>query len=348
MSRRLAAALALLACACASSLAHAGSLTVRDTNGAWTVTEDGQPDANDFLLKHLVNGTGPDDHFGRNGQTAFTLGSNNDSPASVRVDSTRRTWMVGAGLAGNQPQPVVARFQADGNADLKWGVQGKLQLTPAGIAIKPNDLLPLADGSVLVAGEVTGTATARAAVFHLNADGALDTKFGKGGVWQRPGDTEASTATSLAASTDGLVTVGVTVRGGRPEGELWSLTDAAPTLLQHQPQDPSSDGEDLRVEWLADHWSLSNGGGPTGIVPPALLTNRAPSPGASAVANDQGSGGLSPFVAESASAPAAEGGDEGLPWAWIGGGVIIVAAIGGVLLMRSREPKEALRKPPRR
>ena len=348
MSRRLAAALALVACACASLPARAGSLTVRDTNGAWTVTEDGQPDANDYLLKHLVNGTGPDEHYGRNGQTAFTLGSNNDAPASVRVDSTRRTWMVGAGLAGNQPQPVIARFLADGNADLTWGVQGKLQLTPAGIAIKPNDLLPLADGSVLVAGEVAGTAAARAAVFHLNANGALDTKFGTGGVWQRPGDAEASTATSLAASKDGLVTVGVTVRGGRPEGELWSLTDAAPALLQHQPQDPSSDGEDLRVEWVADHWALGNGGGPTGIVPPALLTNRAPLPAASAAASDQGSGGLSPFVAESASAPATEGGEDGLPWAWIGGGVVLVVAIGGMLLMRSREPDEVPRKPGQR
>ena len=350
MSRRFAAAFALLACAGASALvpAHAGSLTVRDTNGAWTVTEDGATDANDFLLKHLVNGTGPDDHYGRNGQTAFTLSGNNDAPASVRADAMRRVWMVGAGQANNLPQPVIARFLADGNADLHWGVQGKLQLTPAGIAIKPNDVLPLADGSVLVAGEVAGIATAHAAVFHLNANGALDTKFGNGGVWQRPGDTEASTATSLAASSDGLVVVAVSVRGAKLDGELWSITDVAPALLQHQPQDPSSDGEDLRVEWLADHWALSNGGGPTGIVPPALLTNRAATPGASAAANDQGGGGFSPFVAEAASVPSAESGDEGLPWAWIVGGVVVAAAIGGGLLMRSREPKEALRKPGQR
>ena len=347
MSRRFAAAFALLACAGASALvpAHAGSLTVRDANGAWTVTEDGAADANDFLLKHLVNGTAPDDHYGRNGQTAFTLGGNNDAPASVRADATRRVWMVGAGQANNLPQPVIARFLADGNADLHWGVQGKLQLTPAGIAIKPNDLLPLADGSVLVAGEVAGAATARAAVFHLNANGALDTKFGNGGVWQRPGDAEASTATSLAASSDGLVTVAVSVRGGKLDGELWSITDVAPALLQHQLEDPSSDGEDLRVEWLGDHWALSNGGGPTGIVPPALLSNRAAAPGASAAANDQGGGGFSPFVAEAASAPAAEPTDDGLPWTWIGIAAVIVAAIAGVILMRSKQPKDTLRKP---
>lgn len=344
MSRRLAAAIALLACACA----HAGSLTVRDANGAWTVTEDPQADANDYLLKHLVNGTGPDERYGRDGQTPFTLGTNNDAPASVRVDATRRTWMVGAGLAANQPQPVVARFRADGNVDLAWGVQGKLQITPAGIAIKPNDLLPLADGSVLVAGEVAGVATPRAAVFHLKADGSLDQHFGAGGVWQRPGEADASTATSLAASTDGLAVVAVAVRGTKPEAELWSLTDIAPAVLQRQPLDPNSDGEDLRAEWLADHWSLGSGGGPTVVVPPALLTNRAPLPGASAVASDQGGGGFSPFVGEAASAPSAQAADDGLPWAWIGiAGVIVVAGV-VVSLMRSRTPKETSREPRKR
>ena len=73
MTPRAAAALALLAGACV--LAHAGSLTVRDADSAWTVTDDPQADANDFLLKHLVHGTSPDERFGRGGQTAFTLGA---------------------------------------------------------------------------------------------------------------------------------------------------------------------------------------------------------------------------------------------------------------------------------
>ncbi|HEY9029258.1 MAG TPA: hypothetical protein VIP05_33540, partial [Burkholderiaceae bacterium] len=192
-----AAALAFLALAGAS--AHAGSLVVRDGDSdGWTVNEDPQADGNDFLLRHLVRGAQLDERFGRNGQTAFSLGTANDAPASVRVDLQRRIWMVGASLAGNQPQPVIARFLADGSADLKWGVQGKLQLTPAGTAVKPNDLLPLADGSVLVAGETTGVATPHAVVFHLAANGALDRAFGNGGVWQRPGDADASAATSLA------------------------------------------------------------------------------------------------------------------------------------------------------
>ena len=45
---------------------------------------------------------------------------------------------------------------------------------PGGASVKPNDLLPLADGSVLVAGETAGVATPRAVVFHVAANGALD------------------------------------------------------------------------------------------------------------------------------------------------------------------------------
>jgi len=331
MKPRVAAAAALLACV----VAHAGSLTVRDADSAWTVTDDPQADANDFLLEHLVDGTRPDARFGRGGHTAFTLGASNDPPASVRVDAARRIWMVGASLAGNQPQPVVARFLAEGGADLRWGVQGKVQLTPAGVTVKPNDLLPLADGSVLVAGEATGLATPQAVVFHLNADGALDRRFGSDGVWRRPGD-DASTATSLAASSDGLAAVAITVRGARPGAELWSVTDAGPVVLQRKPVDDSSDGEDLRVEWQADHWALGNGGGPTAIVPAALLGNRPAAAPVASAASDPGGDGFSPFTTEDASAPAGTS-DEGLPWTWIGLGVVVLAAVGGWIALRARD-----------
>jgi len=335
------------ACALAAGAAHAGALTVRDGNNAWTVNEDQSPDSSDFVLRHLVNGTLPDEHFGRNGETTFMLGAGNDPPASVRVDATRRTWMVGASLSGNQPQPVIARFQADGNVDVHWGVQGKVQLTPAGVAVKPNDVLPLADGSVLVAGEVTGVVVPRAVVFHLDANGALDRHFGTGGVWQRPGDNDASAATSLAASSDGLAAVAVAVRGAKPEAELWSLTDVAPAVLQHQPLDPASDGEDLRLDWATDHWVLSYGGGATGIVPPALLTNRAAAVVAASAASDPGEGGFNPFTEIATSAPAAAPQDDSLPWTWIATAAVLLAAVvAGVLLLRSRKPPTVLRKPP--
>ena len=349
MTSRVAPATALALAALACAPAHAGSLTVRDATSTWTVTEDPQSDANDFLLKHLVNGTSPDERFGHNGQTAFTIGAPNDAPASVRVDASRRTWMVGASLAGNQPQPIVARFAADGGADVHWGVQGKVQMTPAGVAVKPNDVLPLADGSVLVAGEVADSRGTVAAVFHLNADGSLDRRFGTGGFWQRPaaGPDEASLATSLAASTDGLAAVAVAVRGSKPGAELWSLSDAGLAVIQRKPADDLSDGEDLRVDWANDRWVLSSGAGPTSIVPAALLSNRPPAVAVASTASDPGGGGFSPFATETVSAPAARPDDDGLPWTWIVVALALVGVIAGVLAMRPRDGKAAPRKPPR-
>jgi MYXO-CTERM domain-containing protein len=184
-------------------------------------------------------------------------------------------------------------------------------------------------------------------VFHLAANGTLDRAFGIGGLWLRPGDADPSSATSLAASSDGLVAVAVAVRGARPGAELWQLTDVAPTVLQRQPLDVTNDGEDLRASWATDHWALSNGGGPTGIVPAALLTNRtqAAAAAASAASADPGQGGFNPFVSEAASAPAATPEDDGLPWTWIAIAAVLLAAVAGAFLMRVRRPQPALRKP---
>ena len=352
----LAIAVATVAMAGASLLAssaHAGSLTVNDTDGShWTVVEDPTEDSPGFLLRRASADNRPDLRFGREGQTTFMLSATNDPPASVRVDSTRRIWMVGSSISGNQPQPVIERFLADGNVDLRWGVQGKVQLSPGGLAIQPKDLLPLSDGSVLVAGEVSsGQASSgqapRAVVFHLKADGALDRSFGNGGVWQRAGDADtASTATSLAASADGVTAVAIAARGTKPGAELWSLNDTPPKLILHKPLDENSDGEDLRTAWSQDHWALNSSGGPTTIVLPALLTNH-PAAAASEpapAASDLGQGGFNPFEDTAASAPAAAAdADDGLPWAWIGLGAIVVAGFGAFFFKRRRASRTVLK-----
>ena len=352
--RAVAGLLAWLAFAAAPS--HAGSLTVRDADASrWTVTEDPTEDAPGFLLRHFGADNKPDPRFGRAGQSSFSITANNDAPISVRVDAVHRVWMVGASISGNQPQPVVERFTPDGNLDLRWGVQGKAQLSPNGLAIQPKDLLPLADGSVLVAGETAGGAVPRAVVFHLLADSRLDVSFGVGGAWLRASDGDASSATSLAASADGVAAAAVVVRGEKPGEELWSLNDKPPTLIRQQPLADTTDGDDVRAIWTADHWSLASGGGPTSVVPAALLSNHpgAPASAPAAVASaasDTGLGGFNPFEDPAASAPAASTlSDDGLPWTAIGiGVVVVVAGIAGAFAMRRRGPKTVLKAGARR
>lgn len=336
---RAAAVLAALAALGAAGPAHAGSTTVRDGDGGqWSVQDDPADDARDFLLRHVDARGQPVAGFGRDGFAHFTVATGNDPPASVRVDASRRIWMVGAGLAGNQPQPVVARFLPDGSPDLRWGVQGKVQLTPAGVPVQPNDLLPLADGSVLVAGEVSGGLAPQAIVFHLLSSGLLDPRFGGHGLWRREGANEASTATSLAASPAGQVVVAVAVRGEKPAQELWTFNDVAPRLVDKGPLDDSSDGEDLRVEWSGQGWSTGRNGGPTRVVPAALLTDHpaAEAPSRVPAASDPGLGGLNPFAGSAAPAPAAPPVDDGLPWPGIAAGALVAAAGAGWWLTRRR------------
>jgi hypothetical protein len=342
----------LLAAALAATPAHAGSLNVRDpAGGQWLVIEDPDDDRDDYLLKHLGADRKADPRFGHNGVTPFTMGSDNDSPSSVRVEaSSRRVWMVGSNLSGTQPQPVVARFDANGGPDLRWGVQGKVQLSPSGMGMRPNDVLPLSDGSVLIAGETPNLGSPRAVVFHLKADGLLDTAFGKGGIWERPG-TEPASATSLAVGGDGSVAVSVNIRGQKPTGEIWSLNDQPPVLVARDPMEDGVDEEDTRIEWLGDHWSWNTSGGPTNPVPPASLQHKAAVQSAAASApSDPGGGAFNPFAANnSASAPPpAQAEDDGVPWLWIALAALLALGMTAVFFKGRREPQPPARPNARR
>jgi hypothetical protein len=347
--------LAALAAAalCAVAPACAGSLKVRDADGSqWRVVEDPADDAQGYLLQRLGRDGKPDPRFGHGGQRPVSISATNDAPTSVRVDGDYRVWVAGAAIAGDQPQAVVERFLPDGAVDLHWGVQGKVQLSPGGLAIKPNDLLPLADGSVLVAGVAANLEPTRAVVFHLKSDGSLDTAFGTGGTWQRAGASDGSTATSLGAGSDGSVAVSVAARGTNAAGEIWSLDGGPAKRVRQRPLDDSSDGEDLRVAWAGDHWAFDTAGGPTSLVAPALLGAHPRAANAVGVAaSDPGQGAFSPFAAEPASAapePSPEPVDGGLPWRWIAIVAALCVAPVGVLLARGRGPRTVLKAGPRR
>jgi hypothetical protein len=345
---------ALLAAALAAAPAHAGSLNVRDpAGGQWLVVEDPDDEHDDYLVKHLGADRKPDPRFGRGGSTAFTMGSDNDSPSSVRVEaSSGRVWMVGSNLSGSRPQPVVARFDPTGNIDLRWGVQGKVQLSPSGMGVRPNDVLPLSDGSVLVAGETPNLGSPRAVVFHLKSDGSLDMSFGAGGVWQRPG-AEAASATSLAVGADGSVAVSVTLRGAKPSGEIWSLNDQPPVIIARDPLEDGVDEEDTRIEWIGDHWTWNTSGGPTNPVPPASLLKKVSAvqgAAASAASSDPGQGAFNPFAANnSASAPPPpQTDDDNVPWLWIGLAAALALGMTTVFFRGRREQQPPARPNARR
>lgn len=323
----------LLAAALVAAPAHAGSLQTRDAEGnAWNVVENDAGNQDDYLLRHADRNRQPPAGWGRNGAVEFSLGPDNDTPASLRVEPSGRAWMVGTGTSGGRPQPVVLRITADGQLDPRWGVQGRLQVNPGGLPVRANDLLPLSDGSVLVAGESPG-ATPKAVVFHLNADGRLDPAFGQGGLWTRPGP-EGAVAVSLGATPEGTVSVGVAVRGPKASSEVWSLYDVPPQLLSRDELSEDVDEDDLRIDWVGHRWQWFTDPGVRGLVPPATLGK--PAPAAASAANDPGQGAFNPFAEHAASgggaAPAPA--DDGLPWGWIALAVALAVGLVAFVLMR--------------
>lgn len=328
--------------------APGASLNARDAAGLqWRALSDPADGAQGYVLERLAADGQLDPRFAHGGRGPLTISATEDAPAALRVDAQRRVWVTGADIAGGQPRAVILRYLPDGSPDRQWGVQGKVQVSPAGLAIKPNDLLPLTDGSVLVAGVAANLEPARAVVFHLKADGSLDMAFGTAGTWQRSGATDGSTATSLAASEDGAIAVLVAARGDHATAEIWSVADPVPRLVQKQPLDPDGDGESLRVAWMGGRWFVVPGSGSTSAglhatLDPVAVAAAHDRRAAASGPSDPGQGGFSPFAAErerpssppsdAAVVHAEPGGFDVAPWL----AMLAVVAVAGAVAIRRR------------
>ncbi|MFL6626637.1 MAG: hypothetical protein ACJ8G1_09350 [Vitreoscilla sp.] len=346
-----AAACALLLCT--ADPARGASSSARDAAGnQWRAVSDPSDDAQGYVLERLGANGQFDPAFGRGGRRPLSIDAADDAPSALRVDDRGRIWVTGASIAGAQPQVVVLRYLSNGAPDLHWGVQGKAQVSPAGLAIKPNDLLPLSDGSLLVAGVAANVEPARAVVLHLKGNGLVDTAFGTAGLWQRFGATDGSTATHLSAADNGAVAVCVVARGEHPVAEIWSIAAGAQQLVHQQALDPNIDGEGLRVAWSNGRWSFGTGDAPTvaglpATLDPALSVGAPGQATPASAPSDPGQGGFSPFAADhQVGAPTASGHDESrsgssalewAPWAALGAVVVFAGVFFGRRL-RSERP----------
>ncbi len=353
-SRRARAGLVCFALAMISPAGVCGSLSVRSASGdQWRAFSDPADGAQGYLLEHLEADGSLDRKFGRGGRRQVAISATDDAPTAIRVDARGRIWVTGASVAGGEPQAVVLRFLSDGAPDIQWGVQGRIQINPNGLAIKPNDLLPLSDGSLLVAGVAANVEPERAAVFHLKADGLLDTSFGGSGTWQPTIVNEGSTATAFAASDDGAIAVSVVARGDQPIAEIWSVTDRAPKPLRQQSLDKVYDAESVGVVWARAGWSLASTLGPTEA---GLFATLEPAAGAAASSRSAsappnlGRVGFSPFAAgtEPASSTTIEtrdvGNAAGAPTTIVWLSVLAAVAAGGLSMLWMRRSGRVVRR----
>jgi hypothetical protein len=170
-----------------------------------------------------------DAQFGEQGSTVFSLGPDNEGPASLRTDALGRLWVAGGSLgAGDQLQAVVLRFGPLGKPDRAYARDGRSAVQPSGRAARALDLLPLPDGSSYVAGIVTDSSgQERSGWWRLLPDGTVDRTFGLGGLWADSGR-ESSEVLGLATTADGSVTLRLR-RGTAADApvESWTLAPQA-------------------------------------------------------------------------------------------------------------------------
>jgi uncharacterized delta-60 repeat protein len=153
-----------------------------------------------FVRRYLADGT-RDASFGVGGIARFGLGASSGIPAAVEIASDGKIYVAYAAFSDVH----VARLNADGTLDAAFGVGGigRADLpatteTAVGMALQ-------SDGKVVVVGSSGGELGA----VRFNADGALDTAFGVGGLFRQVVGTSTDVLNDVVVQNDGrIVAVG--------------------------------------------------------------------------------------------------------------------------------------------
>lgn len=303
-----------------------------------------------YALERVATDGSLDASFGQQGTLAFSLGPDNDAPASLRMDTTGRLWVAGASAGhGDQTQAVVMRFLPQGKADAGYAMAGRSTSAPAGQQARALDLAPQADGSAWVVGLLTDSAgQEHAGWWRLRPDGVPDPAFGRAGAWidARPG---TSLPLDVATAPDGSTALLLQHQGAAAQLEIWVLAPGSqqPTLAQRL---PDTRGAGLRWQAGTAGWSVA-AGGPLPL-PLALLALRdAQAASAAAPAAASGADLYRPATPNelaspwAASASAAAAGAESAPWPGWAIGLLIVAGLaaggGGWWAWRRRQAPAA-------
>jgi uncharacterized delta-60 repeat protein len=118
---------------------------------------------------------------------------------------------------------VLVRLKLDGSYDKTFGLKGKANLGDIVGALYAIALTP--DGKIVAAGEKRdGMYTGGAAVFRFNANGTLDTTFGKKGAWIAPFDGNSYFFGDVVVQPDGKI---ITFGGSTARLNLDGTVDAS-------------------------------------------------------------------------------------------------------------------------
>jgi uncharacterized delta-60 repeat protein len=196
-----------------------------------------------LALTRLTAGGELDPAFGDGGQRLISIGDGGQAYAVARL-ADGRLVAVGGTDGPNAPTPrwSLARLTAGGDLDSSFGDDGTVDVGigpfagASGMGAAATEVVPLADGRLLVAGTAyfpvnDFTNVQHAVVARFEADGDLDPTFGGGDGWIDfdAGDLGADPF-GLAAQPDGGFVLGVDARVRGRHREVVARFTAAGTL----------------------------------------------------------------------------------------------------------------------
>jgi hypothetical protein len=209
-------------------------LSTRLPNGQTLgVFETSTPDRTGFVFERRYPDGTRDRQFGPRGRVYFEMGSPGGEPTALVTDKLGHILVVGASSFDQRPRgAVVFRFLSTGLIDSGWGNQGQAQLPLARGDSLAADVLPQADGSLLVVGTVDDAGSQRASIWRVAASGQADAHFGRQGVMLAE-SLPMSRALSIQQGPDGARQLAIqTSEGGKSWIEVHRWRDGDPLPLR--------------------------------------------------------------------------------------------------------------------
>lgn len=194
------------------------SITLPFNNAVAALQHDGKivVAGQEHMARLNTNGN-LDSTFGNNGIEVNTVGSHSISN-SILIQSDGKIVVAGSANTGQGQFFFVARYNADGSADLTFNRNGQSLPNFGFTYVTPrltfhesdaaNAIAQQADGKLLVAGQVTDYSGGglNYAMVRYNIDGSFDSSFGVNG--QQFGTTGSSHPLSLGLQTDSKIILG--------------------------------------------------------------------------------------------------------------------------------------------
>lgn len=136
----------------------------------------------DFAVVRLNSNGSLDSSFGSNGTVETDFGPGDDSVTKALLQSDGKLLVVGAAEnAFGDEDFAIARYDANGDLDTSFGLDGRLTTDFGSGNDGVIDAVLQTDGKILAVGKATVNGNADFGIARYNVNGTLDTNFGNGG-----------------------------------------------------------------------------------------------------------------------------------------------------------------------